>query len=282
MNGKVDSILQREKTLMKKIENIQFEIASNEHELNSLKKEWRTSLTSPPDGMWESFREKTEDWAIKCFDQEIGYASIDNEGQLLQFYVHFGFLPVAKEIFKKFIAEKEISKAVVGTNNPVLMTASFPSVKMVKVDTYLFREFNEVDMVKKAGTLREGSSSDDKLLIDFYHKSIGADREWLTSYLGERLERKELFFFSLDTEIIGACEVRTSASNSGIADIGMVVSPEYRMRGYGSYLLYKAKKMALLRNQKPICSCEAENIGSYKSIINAGFVSQYQLLKVTF
>jgi predicted acetyltransferase len=264
------------------IKNIQFTRVDEKQKIAHLKKECRATLTSPPDGMWESFREQAQDWKIIYMGVGVGYASVDATDQLLQFYIEKPYLVIAKEILKTFVAKHGISKGMVGTNNPVFMTAALPNTVNIQVDTYLFRDFQEVEMEDKDGVLIEGKNADLDVLINFYHKSIGADREWLSTYLGERISKKELFYLEHRNIIIGACEVRTSLTNQEIADIGMVVSPDHRRKGYGSFLLNKAKKLGVLRNQKPICSCEANNLGSFYSITNAGFVSNYQLLKVTF
>lgn len=62
----------------------------------------------------------------------------------------------------------------------------------------------------------------------------------------------------------------------------MIVSPDYRREGYGTYLLSRAKAIALEWGKIPICSCEKGNVGSLKSIHNSGFISMHQFLSITF
>ena len=96
------------------------------------------------------------------------------------------------------------------------------------------------------------------------------------------MKKGEIFSLEDGDEIIGTCEVRKSITAPEFADIGMVVSPAYRRKGYGTYLLNRAKTIALEWGKTPICSCEKDNIGSVKSIHNCGFVSKYQLLSIDF
>jgi len=109
-----------------------------------------------------------------------------------------------------------------------------------------------------------------------------APKEWLVGYIGGLIEKGEIFSLKDGNEIIGTCEVRKSITAPKYADIGMVVSPDYRRKGYGTYLLNKAKTLALEWGRTPICSCEKNNVGSIKSINNCGFVSMYQLLSIVF
>ena len=55
-------------------------------------------------------------------------------------------------------------------------------------------------------------------------------------------------------EILGTCEVRKSATNTNVADLGMVVSPDHRNKGIGSYLLGQAKKIAIEWKRKHIAA----------------------------
>ena len=86
----------------------------------------------------------------------------------------------------------------------------------------------------------------------------------------------------LGTEILGACEVRKSAVQPEVADLGMVVSVNHRRKGVGTYLLGQAKRISREWDRKPICSCEKENAGSLKSILNNGFRSVHQMLVMEF
>ena len=254
----------------------------NNDEIVPIKKEWLNSLTSPQDGMWEHFRENGQIWKILLDKNIIGYASIDEDNQLLQFYVTSKYLPKGENIFKAFIIENKIQSGIVGTNNLVYLSMALNNVKTLKVHTCLFRNFHKVVIAEKEGILKVCQNEDLNRIVDFCHFSLGAPKEWLVSYIGELILKKEIFSFEKNNKIIGTCEVRRSTTSPNFADIGMVVSPDFRKLGYGTFLLHKAKTMALEWGKIPICSCEKNNIGSLKAIQNCGFVSMHQLLAVTF
>ncbi|MFT4537431.1 MAG: putative acetyltransferase [Saprospiraceae bacterium] len=176
----------------------------------------------------------------------------------------------------------KISTGIVGTNNLSYLSIALNFVIELNVNTYLFRSNYEVNIEEKEGILKECQDEDIERIVNFYNYSIGAPKERLTGYIGGLIEKGEIFSFEKGDEIIGTCEVRKSTTAPAVADIGMVVSPDYRRKGYGTYLLYKAKTIALKWERIPICSCEKGNAGSVKSIHNCGFVSRYQLLSISF
>jgi GNAT superfamily N-acetyltransferase len=263
-------------------QNYSFKEATNLDELTNLKNEWLSSLTSPQDGMWESFRNSAMNWGIVCDDEMIGYASVGEGNQLLQFYISPKYLSKGEVIFKEFLDEKKIETGIVGTNNLSYLSIALNFVEELNVNTYLFRSSYEVNIEEKEGILKECQDEDIERIVDFYQYSMGAHKEWLVGYIGELIEKGEIFSLDTGEIIIGTCEVRKSTTAPEFADIGVVVSPDYRRKGYGTYLLNKAKTIALEWEKIPICSCEKNNAGSIKSIHNCGFVSMYQLLSISF
>ncbi|MFK7925286.1 MAG: GNAT family N-acetyltransferase, partial [Bacteroidia bacterium] len=247
-----------------------------------LQKEWEKSLLAPQDGMWEMLRSYATQWELREGEQLIGYASVDDENRLLQFYLISEHLQNGAEILQQFIEQEGISKALIGTHNPIALSLGIHLQKEVTVDTYLFEDHLEVSPPEKEGTLRVATLPELEKMVDFYHHSMGGPKDWLNAYLGDLLGKEEVFYLEQEGEIRGVCEVRRSTNNPNIADIGMVVSPDFRQKGYGTYLLGQAKAKAIEWGRSPICSCEKGNAGSMKSIQNNGFRSFHQLLLMEF
>lgn len=259
-----------------------FAKASDSQDLSQLKRSARQSFVAPQDGMWEILTEAAQDWEIKAGQELIGYASVDDEKRLLQFYLTPLWLQDGAEILQQFIQQTQITQALIGTHNPICLSIAMHVQQSVKVDTCLFTDYLEVETPEKKGIFRSYGTDDPEKLIDFYHKSIDAPKEWLRGYLGGHLAKGEIFILEEGEEIVGACEVRKSDSQKHIADLGMVVSANHRKKGLGTYLLGKAKEVAKSWDREPICSCEKDNIGSLKSIQNNGFRSIHQMLLLTF
>lgn len=250
--------------------------------LETLKTQWQETLTAPQDGMWETLTDHANHIEVKADNETIGYACIDDQKQLLQCFIVPKWRHNGVEIFEQLLKKEQIPSALIGTNNPVFMSLAMHFQQSVTIDTYLFEDEIEAEASTHGGTLKLAWQDDLTSLVNFYNASVGAPKEWLEGYLGNLIAKGELFFLLEGTEILGTCEVRSSETDSSIADVGMVVSVNHRQKGIGTYLLGKAKELAYDMERKPICSCEANNIGSLKSIHKNGFRSMHQMLKISF
>ena len=263
------------------------EVASSNKDLEKLRAQWRSGLVRPEDGMWTSIRGEAKHVAIIHATKIVGYAAIGYEeieykDRLLQFFLLPAYRAQALDIFKELTSQYKITKGLAGTNNPIFLSTILHYAKAVSIHTYLFQYQFESAIPDKLGTLKQCTPEELGKLVDFYHFSMQAPESWLTGYLGALIDVGAVFYLEHKEEIRGACEVRISNTAPEFADIGIVVSPNNRKQGYGTFMLNQAKSIALDWGKRPICSCEKENIGSLKSIQNCGFVSDYQLLSIDF
>lgn len=260
----------------------QFEKQEDSYEVLQMEKEWVNRLLSPQDGMWESFRKSSEYWVIKIKEVIIGYYNFHEEFGLIQFYLKSECENLGNKIFSQLIRQKAFDKAIVGTNNSQFYKTANSFFKEIKTHTYLFELEKEVALKEKQGKFRLSELTDLERIVKFTNISINSPEEWTRIYTSDLIEKKEHYILELDQEIVGISEVRKSISQNGIADIGVIVNPKFRRKGYGTYLLNKGKSIAIEYKLIPICSCEVNNIGSMKSIQKCGFKSNHQLLKMTF
>jgi len=243
---------------------------------------WKKSLLAPEDGMWEVLTGYAQHWEVKTGNELIGYACVDDEERLLQFFLLPFWIQDGAEILQQFLNQANVQKGLIGTNNPIALSIAMQVQKSVVVDTCLFTDHLAIENSEQKGVFRSYGTDDPERLVDFYHGSMDGPKDWLRGYLGDLLTKGEIFILEDEAEILGACEVRKSASQTEIADLGMVVSAAHRRKGLGTFLLGKAKEVALSWDRQPICSCEKDNIGSLKSIQNNGFRSIHQMLLLEF
>jgi predicted acetyltransferase len=249
-------------------------------QLVDLKNKYLQSLSRPPDGMWESFRDQARPIELMIDGQSIGYAGLGAENELLQFYILPEYMAQGPDLFQAFIQQFNVKAAMVGTHHPTFLSLALHFVKALEVHTYLFTNTFDVPISERSATLQVCLQEDLERMVEFYHYSMDAPKTWLKGYLGALIEQGAVFILGNEEGIIGACEVRVSKNAPEVVDLGMVISPDYRRKGYGTYLLNKAKSIALKWQKIPICSCEKENIGSQKAIQNCGFVSTHHLLLI--
>ena len=247
-----------------------------------LKKQWLATLTAAQDGMWESFRDQAQHWAILSNDALIGYACTNDQKQIIQYFNQTSSVLEHQSIFKHLMEKTSCSVGIVGTNNPIFHSTALHFADQIEIHTYLFRETVSAEVSSKPGKLRAAQTRDLQRIVDFCNLSVGAPKEWLNGYVSNLINQQEIYTLENHENIIGTCEVRNSSTNETVADIGMIVSPNYRKQGYGTYLLQQAKQIAEQNGKTPICSCEKGNIGSLKSIERSGLRSTQVLLNMQF
>ncbi len=260
----------------------QFKKVSDTTSLDPLKMEWSKSLTAPQDDMWESFINDASQWEIAFNNQTIGYACVNKDNRLLQFFVIPEWMPEGTLVFEQFIHQLDIEEAIIGTNNPLCLSTAMHFQKSIQIEGYLFVDFLPTQVSKKEGTISLAKIERLEELVEFCHKSAGGSKEWLHGYISNLIAKGEFFVFENEVEILGTFEVRKSESNPNVANIGMIVSPLHRRKGLGTFLLGKAKETALAWSRQPICGCDKDNLGSLKCIHNNGFRSIHQMLLLEF
>lgn len=257
---------------------------STAEELSSLKQDYLDGLSAPIDGMWASFVSMADHYAIICGEDIIGYVAINAEQIMLRFYVKKGHDQTA--LFSQLINELSVKGAVVATQEFEYLSLCMDSQKSVSVNALLYHCAPDTEIeaaIFPDGTdFRAITTCDLQTAIDFAVAAIGAPEGWLRGYYSERIEGEELFGLWQGDILIGTGECRPSADQKPYADLGMVVSPEYRGLGLATAILREMLHDCRIRALSSICSTESTNAAARKAITNAGFESQMRILEVGF
>lgn len=247
-----------------------------------LRRAYLESNTAPLDGMWLSFALAAEVTLIEAGNVVVGFASVDAERRVLEFFVRRPEL--AREAFGLVAAEAD--GAMAPTTSPSFLSLAMDRQQRVAVNALLYQARDEAYRRERSppeGTaLRELGSGELELALDFGELAIPAPRDWLTGYYRERIAKGELFGLWSGAELIAAGELRPSPLQPGVADLGMVVAERHRRRGLATRILELLIVRAGERGLRAICSTEASNPGAQKAIERAGFIAQHRLLEITF
>lgn len=95
------------------------------------------------------------------------------------------------------------------------------------------------------------------------------------------VETRKLWTVKVDGEIAGCGVANQFIEGSDAVDIGMMVAPDYRRKGLGTYIVSEIANTIEREGLRPICGCGASNTASKATLEKAGFVSDYQLLSFT-
>ena len=264
------------------MENIDIEKIDDRMLIVDLEKEWRKSLTFPNDDFDEAMLSAGQNWIFKQANETIGYACVDRRNTLIQFFIEGKHLNKGSLIFPLFLKEQAIKKARVGTHNPICLSLALQFQKSVLVDGYLFKDMEEVDLKKPEGNFRMAEMNELDDLVDFSHRVLEAPKDWLKNYISNWIKREEFFVFEREHKIVGTGESRTCSINREVASLGIVVCPDQRNQGIGTYLLGKVKSIAKSRNKQAICGCSRDNISSQKAIEKNGFRIIHPSLTIQF
>ena len=270
-----------------------FEIKATESldVIKELKQQYFALSTAPLDGMWHfGFVPMANHFSFYEHDVLIGYCCINAEGYLLQFFLSPTANVKAAELFTSITSQSnaelmgEIKGAFVSTAEADFLSLCLDNSSSFKVNALMYVQDPLQTIEEKAllpMKLVEPSQLD--TCIKFVNESIGAPEDWLSSYLGNLIQRKELFAYWRGNEILATGECRLFDDyQTDYAELGMIVAESERGRGIATQVLktlcHKAKEQGL----KAICSTERDNIGAQKAITRAGFFAPNRLIQFEF
>lgn len=252
--------------------------------LEPLRREHLEHVTAPLDGMWESFVEQGQHYAILNDGASVGYCVLNDQRQILQFHVLDESL--AGTAFETCRQQLNVVGAVAATCDPLFFAQAIDCQQAVHVNALMY----QYDPSARVTPLAFDAAYSFKLAtpmvlehaIAFAESAIGAPKDWLTHYYSERIERGELWLLWSDDEILAAGECRISPHQNAVADVGMVVAEAARGKGLATCVLQALVGTALEAGHTPICSTEADNIGAQKAIERAGFISRHRIIEFDF
>jgi GNAT superfamily N-acetyltransferase len=243
------------------------------------------ALTAPLDAYWEEALIGFSDhYEISVDGVRAGYYCLNDEGQMVAFYLSPEFADHGKDALGWVIERHKVPAAFAGSNDPYFHSLCVDMAKNVKVHTLLFEDVvdSQGSVKQQDGLSFEAAGEEDfQSVLEHYvsasgsfdTESVDAGFEGLKGYVRSVMNDHRIFLLKDGSELLATSECRISKTQKPYADVGMIVAEDHRRKGLGSYILAKTREFCRDRDVMPICSCEEGNIGSRKAILNAGFVS---------
>ena len=255
--------------------------------VEDMKRRYLESLSAPLDGMWEmGFINPQPHWQIRVDEALAGYFVSNDEQTLLQFYVRPEFDHQSSRIFQQVLVQNNLKYAMVGTIDPLLLRHCLDVQRSVKVHTHLYEAGNAhsyAQTLSAAPQLRAVTLDELDRVIQFQTDCLTLDRStvgWLRVYSSALIERSELFVLPDEDRWLGLGELRRSDTQTGVADVGMMVAPAHRGRGLATSILARLRAACESESLRAICSTTAENVAAQKAILKAGFRSRHRIIRV--
>lgn len=268
---------------------ITFHKCSNLSSISDLKAQYLQRLVAPMDGMWEAgFINPGPHWEIKIDGVQAGYYAANDEGTLLQFYVQPAFERDAKALFDHVIAQDALTQVTVSTIDPAFLSLCLDVQKDISVHTYLYEIHTDVAPSHSEADglgFRLVEAAELDRTVAFQQACLGGEQDlsgWLQGYSANLIERREIYVLCREDEWLGLGECRKSDTQDGISDVGMMVAPTQRGKGWATYILTQLCALCKEQGQHAICSTTVENIGAQKAIERSGFLSRHRIMNVSF
>ena len=238
-------------------------------------------LVAPMDDMWAAFADMATPHALLVGDAVAGSCSVDEEGQLMRFYVLPRFQQHSLALLRLALAELEATRMMVCTLDPNCLSTALDAAASVEPHALLFAPVTAPEG-PGLGHLNLAVPSDHQRIVDFQAEEIGAQRDFLEPYVRERLERQEMLLFEEGSQMLSVGELRRDKHQVGIAQLGLIVHGQERGKGIGSRMLSSLVTRSREQGLTPYCSTEVTNIGARRAIERAGFRANHRVLRVGF
>ncbi|MBA5761467.1 GNAT family N-acetyltransferase [Vibrio sp. 404] len=259
-------------------------------EISHLKQEYFAQSTSPLDGMWHfGFVPMSAHFGFYEQETLVGYCCVNCEGYILQFYLTTDVKTDAKELFTLITEQNSavignVTGAFVSTAEPQYLSLCLDNSSAYKVNALMYKQEK---LTTKSGApeleLQLAGLEQLNAFVEFAVTNIGAPKQWLLSYFGNLINRKELFGYWKEGKLLASGECRLfDEYQTDFADLGMIVAESERGQGIATQVLHRLVSLANQRGLTPICSTESGNVGAQKAIKRAGLEPLNRIIQIEF
>jgi len=238
-------------------------------------------LVAPQDDMWAAFGDGATGYALRVGDEEVGSCRLDDEKQLLRFYLRPAWQQRAEELLRLVVEELGVANLLVATLDPGFLAPALDVAVRIEPHTLLYahRVAPEVPALDGLDLARV---EDHERVVAFEETTLGAPRAFLEGYVRARIEREELWLRQEGREIVAVGELRRDREQPGIAQLGVIVAVPARGRGLAARLLAALVARSRAEGLTPICSTEVGNRSARCAIERAGFRPHHRLVRIAF
>lgn len=225
----------------------------------------------------ENLMRKAETFEIIVDKKLSGYASV-HDATILEFYLDKKYVQHANQALKLIVEKSQANTALCKSFDTCFSAACASLNWQVEPVAFLFRKivdnslklpFTIVPVLAKESDIEEVLSC---------HDGFFQDVEEIKTYL-EKDSR--LFIYRINDSAIGCGIIKKIVACRDDYDIGMVVAPAHRQKGYATEIVNHLKHSCLRVGWNPVAGCSIDNLASKRTLERAGFATEHKLLKFT-
>lgn len=238
--------------------------------LPPLRRQYLASLAEPQEWFLEELVGLGQVWTFGD-----GAYGVTHEKTLVEF-VSADLSDMGK-LLRVFQAQHGFSKALVKSYDYDLVRSCEQLGWTAVVQGFLFRKRKPQRRVAfDCVEIRASTSTDVHAIWQINDTFFDSENE-----VADLAGSNKLWTVTADGEIAG-CGVSNRVIKDGDAvDIGMMVAPNFRRKGLGTYIVNEIATKVERDGLRPICGCGASNVASRATLEKAGFLSEHQLLAFT-
>lgn len=242
-------------------------------------KQWRTrclrELPQAQELFVENLLQNAQTFEIFIDKKFCGYASVA-DATMLEFYLEKKHLAQAGAALS-LIAQASAAQAVLCKSfDTNFLDACRRLNWSVEPVALLFRKIVDNSLpVPFPFTVQMASEGDIPEILQC-HDGFFHSLSEIHSYLAKDAQ---LFLYRVEGSAIGCGIVKKIVECRADYDIGMVVAPAHRGKGFGTQILHHLKHSVLRAGCNPVAGCSADNAASKRTLEKSGFISEHELLK---
>ncbi|MBN1997576.1 GNAT family N-acetyltransferase [candidate division KSB1 bacterium] len=254
---------------------ITFQANENSTFLDRFRRDYLNTLVEPQELYLEFIVRKGNYFLVFLDNQPCGYFIIGEKDQIAEFYVADSQLKYADEIFNLFLNSFSVQGVLCKSFDFLLMSQCLRTFSKHKIIGFMFR-----DVLRKNRTIytrelfvRPGFIEDFTEISRINDTFYQNDEELVND-----LKNQHLLLFYQNRILIGCGFFQRVIPFQNNFDIGMLVNPAFRGKGYGKFIIQYLVNYCRSNGWRPICGCDVGNIASRKTLEKAGFMTRYVLL----
>lgn len=212
--------------------------------------------------------------------EELGYAITDRGDLVVEFHLEDPNLSHAELAIDELIKTLGVRRMLVQTFDPLPMSVCSMRGSLVVRDL-LYRIIADPNFEPRSEIVTRLATPADVPELAALSDDFFCDEREIIAYLradGPMVYRDPC------GNLIGAGVMKRVIPGSDGVDIGMVVKPQLRRRGYGGYggyIVRRLKAHCLAQGLQPICGCSIDNVASQRALQRGGFASVHRLVELT-
>ena len=244
----------------------------------ALRRQRLDGLPAPQELFVENLVAAGATWVLRAGGSELGYAITDGDDVLLELHIEDSALRYLRRALDEVIAMCGVRRIWAQSFDPLLMYLGLASEVPATTRGLLYRIIADPSFEPDEAVVARPGVSDDipelaRLSDDFFESE---------AEIGAYLAADGLMVYrSAMGNLLGAGVMKQVIAGRDDFDVGMVVSPDERRRGYGAYIVRHLKAHCLAHGRRPICGCSIENLASQQALERAGFASVHRLVEFT-